>query len=197
MQLHTDYIGLTALILVVLSWIGFGLIFAFRKKPPQAQETRREPAATWGIVLQGCSFGLVWILRRPNWWPFADQLIGEVTLAVAAVVLAVASNLWCLRAVKTLGKQWTYAARVVEGHELITEGPYAIVRNPIYLGMFGLMVATGMVFSPWWVLALAILVFLVGNRIRIHAEEKLLREAFGDQFDEYSRRVPAFFPGVR
>jgi protein-S-isoprenylcysteine O-methyltransferase Ste14 len=69
-----------------------------------------------------------------------------------------------------------------------------VVRNPIYLGMFGLMVATGMGYSTWWALGAAILVFLVGNRIRIRAEEKLLREAFGVQFDEYASRVPAFFP---
>ena len=36
--------------------------------------------------------------------------------------------------------------------------------------------------------------FLVGNHIRIGAEEKLLRETFGAQFDEYARRVPAFLP---
>jgi len=36
--------------------------------------------------------------------------------------------------------------------------------------------------------------FLIGNQIRIRAEEKLLRETFGSQFDDYARRVPAFFP---
>jgi protein-S-isoprenylcysteine O-methyltransferase Ste14 len=60
--------------------------------------------------------------------------------------------------------------------------------------MFGLMVATGLAFSTWWALVAAIVVFLVGNRVRIRAEEKLLREAFGPQFDDYARHVPAFFP---
>jgi protein-S-isoprenylcysteine O-methyltransferase Ste14 len=45
-------------------------------------------------------------------------------------------------AVCALGKQWSIAARVVEGHELITDGPYRIVRHPIYAGMLGLLVAT-------------------------------------------------------
>ncbi len=69
-----------------------------------------------------------------------------------------------------------------------------MVRNPIYLGMFGLMVATGLAYTTWWALGAAILVFLVGNLIRIRSEERLLREAFGVQFDEYARRVAAFFP---
>jgi len=121
-------------------------------------------------------------------------LFGEVIFAAATVALAYSSCLFCLRAVGTLGKQWTYEARVIQGHELITQGPYGVVRNPIYLGMFGLMVATGLAYSTWWALGGAILVFLLGNRIRIRSEEKLLREAFGERFDDYARRVPAFFP---
>jgi hypothetical protein len=47
--------------------------------------------------------------------------VGEVALAVVAVALAFASTWWSLRAVQTPGKQWTYEARVIEGHELIDE----------------------------------------------------------------------------
>jgi protein-S-isoprenylcysteine O-methyltransferase Ste14 len=59
--------------------------------------------------------------------------------------------------------------------------------------MFGMLVATGLVFSRWWNLLGAVIFFLIGNQIRIRAEEKLLRETFGSQFDDYARRVPAFF----
>jgi protein-S-isoprenylcysteine O-methyltransferase Ste14 len=193
-RIHTDYIGLTALVLVFLSWIGFGLIFLLRKKPSKVQETKRASVSKWGIALQGSGFGLVWGIHRSSWWPFPESTIGELLLAAVAIVLGVASCLWSLRAVQTLGKQWTYGARVIEGHELITQGPYAVVRNPIYLGMFGLMVASGLVISTWWALLVAVVVFLAGNQIRIRAEEQLLRETFGTQFDDYARRVPAFFP---
>jgi|SRR5579862_2286843 len=196
-KIDTDYIGLTALILVALSWLSFGVIFLLRKKPAQAKEAKRDPAATWGMVLQGCGFALVWSIRRSDWWPISGWLGAEITLAGIAVVLAYASNWWCYWAVQTLGKQWTYAARVIEGHELVTQGPYAVVRNPIYLGMFGLMVATGLVLTPWWALLLAIIFFLTGNQIRIRAEEKLLRDAFGARFDEYARRVPGFLPRIK
>jgi len=197
MTLTTDYIGLTALILVGLSWFGFALVFLFRKKPPKAEETKRAPAATWGIVVETVAFALMWSMHRSRWWPFQESLAGELALAISAVALAIASNLLCVRSVQTLGKQWTYAARLVQGHELITSGPYSFVRNPIYLGMFGLLVATGMVFDRWWALAGSVILFLIGNEIRIRAEEKLLRESFGQRFEEYARRVPAFLPGIR
>jgi len=182
------------LILVFLSWIIFGLIFLLRKKSPKAAEAKRASVAKWGIALQACGFALVGSIHRSSWWPLPASTVGEAALAVVAVVLAFASSWWSLRAVQTLGKQWTYEARVIEGNELITQGPYAVVRNPIYLGMFGLMVATGLVFTTWWVLLIAVTAFLIGNQVRIRAEENLLRETFGSRFDDYARRVPAFFP---
>jgi protein-S-isoprenylcysteine O-methyltransferase Ste14 len=193
-RMRIDMVGVVTLILVFLAWLVFGAIFLFRKKPPKAEETKRVAAAKWGIALQGVGFALVGSFHRAQWWPLPPTLFGEVIFAAATVALAYSSCLFCLRAVRTLGKQWTYEARVIQGHELITQGPYGLVRNPIYLGMFGLMVATGLAYSTWWALGAAILVFLVGNRIRIRAEEKLLREAFGERFDDYARRVPAFFP---
>jgi protein-S-isoprenylcysteine O-methyltransferase Ste14 len=193
-RLQTDLIGLTALVLVFLAWVGFGLTFLLRKKPAKVEEAKRAPASKWGIALQSFSFAFVWVLPRSLWWPFRPSLAGELVLAAVAVASSYGSSLFCLWAVRTLGKQWTFEARVIKGHELVTQGPYAIVRNPIYLGMFGMIVGTGLVFSRWWTLLAAVIFFLAGNQIRIHTEEKLLRETFGSQFDDYARRVPAFFP---
>jgi protein-S-isoprenylcysteine O-methyltransferase Ste14 len=193
-RLQTDVIGLAALILVLLAWIGFGLTFLLHKKPAQVEEAKRAAASKWGIALQSFSFAFVWVLPRSSWWPFPPSRAGELLLAAIAVALAYASSLFCLWSVRTLGKQWTFEARVIKGHELVTQGPYAIVRNPIYLGMFGIILGTGLVFSRWWTLLAAVIFFLVGNQIRIRTEEKLLRETFGAQFDDYARRVPAFFP---
>jgi protein-S-isoprenylcysteine O-methyltransferase Ste14 len=85
---------------------------------------------------------------------------------------------------------------VIEGHELIGRGPYALVRNPIYLAMLGMLLATGFAFSRWQALAAATVVFLIGTEIRIRSEETLLRATFGTQFEDYARRVPALFPHI-
>jgi protein-S-isoprenylcysteine O-methyltransferase Ste14 len=133
MKLKTDAIGLTTLILVLVPWIGVAVSLLFRKKREEPAETKRAPAATWGIAMQSLCFPLVWSLPRPCWWPFPRSTAGEILLAVGAVALTWGSALLCVWAIRTLGKQWTYRARVIEGHELVTEGPYAFVRNPIYL----------------------------------------------------------------
>ena len=77
---------------------------------------------------------------------------------------------------------------------LARTGPYAHVRHPLYLGSAligsGLALASGR--WPVAVGVLVILAVLLGTASR--AEEKRLREHFGDAYVEYSREVPAFIP---
>jgi protein-S-isoprenylcysteine O-methyltransferase Ste14 len=198
--LQTDAIGLTALALVMIAWLIFGLAFVLRHQLSKSQSKADESGATygpeskWGIALQSVAFAAIWLTPRHNWWALPPSQAGEIAVAVVAVLLAYSSALLSLRSVQTLGKQWTYQARVLKDHDLITQGPYSIVRNPIYLGMFGMILSTGLVFSHWWLALIAIVFFLIGNRIRIRSEEKLLRETFGAKFDAYAARVPAFIP---
>jgi protein-S-isoprenylcysteine O-methyltransferase Ste14 len=120
----------------------------------------------------------------------------EVATSVLAMCAALGSVWLITAAVKTLGKEWSLTARLVEGHKLATTGPYAYVRHPIYTGMLGMLVATGLAISHWTALLAALVIFFVGTIIRVRSEERLLREAFGEQFDDYARRVPAIVPGL-
>ena len=188
-----------ALVPLILCWFGWVGTFFFKKSQPKAPEkvAKKDPVSRVGIGLQMVAFAAVFALQRrplgpivpmPSWlqWVVAGV---QVLIAVLCVWLSAS-------AVRTLGKQWTYVARTIEGHELIMQGPYHLVRNPIYLGMFGMMVAWGLSLSVWPALLGAIVIFLIGTFIRIRSEEKLLRATFGAQFEDYARRVPAFLPGL-
>ena len=142
-----------------------------------------------------------WFGLQPPWKPFLPPvavLSGALGIAysVCTVALAVASVWLVASAVRTLGKQWALAARLVEGHKLITERPYGFVRNPIYTGMLGMLVATGLAMEHWIALDVAVVLFAVGLVIRVRSEEKLLRAAFGEEFEDYAKRVPAVLPGI-
>lgn len=192
-----DWTAAAAFFCLMACWIFFAAIFQFRKKPPEEKETKRASVSYWGMVLEAIGFALVWIFPRPYFSPFAPMSKGaEVAVSAITVIIAVASVWLCGSAVQTLGKQWTYRARLVEGHELIMTGAYSRTRNPIYLGMFGMLVATGLAVGRWWVLLIAAAISLGGTQIRIFTEEKLLRETFGAAFDDYARRVPAFVPRI-
>ena len=132
---------------MALSWLAFVLTFFFHKKPPSPPDKKRDPSSITGIVLQGVSYGIVWSIRRTWFTPMFPNKSFEIGLAVLTMVLAAWSVWFCSAAIRTLGEQWSLAARVVEGHKLVTKGPYSIVRNPIYTGMFGMLLATGLAVS--------------------------------------------------
>jgi protein-S-isoprenylcysteine O-methyltransferase Ste14 len=182
---------------VAVCWIVFGGIFVIGRSGAASAETKRAGRFSPGLLLQGLGYAFCFALYRTYFSPlFPMSKQAEASLALATILIAMGSIWFCLAAVRTLGKQWALVARVVDGHELITQGPYGIVRNPIYLGMFGLLLATGLAVSRWQALLAGIPLFLIGNQLRIRSEEKLLREAFGEKFAEYARRVPAFFPRI-
>jgi protein-S-isoprenylcysteine O-methyltransferase Ste14 len=183
-----------ARIFVVLCWIGFALVFVVRKKPPKGTTERRAPAARAGIAMQGIAFALVWSLRRDLF--SSAELRGPVLwIACAAAMLLAAGSVWMVvEAIRVLGKQWSFEARLVEGHRLVVAGPYSHVRHPIYTGMLGMLFATGLAFSVWWAFAAAVMIYSIGTAIRVRAEERLLREAFGEDFEAYRKYVPAVIP---
>ncbi len=189
------FIPMITFVFVMLSWFVFVGAFFFLKKPPQAPSAKKEPKSRLGILLQGISYGIAWMIWRPPFTPIAPmpKLI-EVLLALVTMAISAASVWIIIAAVRTLGKQWSYQARLVEGHKLIVSGPYRFVRHPIYTGMFGKLLATSLAISHSIALLLVILIFAVGTAIRIRSEEKLLRGAFGDDFDAYVRYVPAVLP---
>jgi protein-S-isoprenylcysteine O-methyltransferase Ste14 len=182
---------------VIVCWFFFAGIFLLRKRPPKEREAKRDGRATLGIILQMCGYFLVWF-QPPHtaFLPPVAALSGVrgIVFAVFTISLAATSG-WLLEsAVRTLGRQWAVAARLVEGHKLITVGPYAYVRNPIYTGMFGMLIATGLAMEHWIATVVAVVVFGSGLVIRVRTEEKLLRSAFGAEFEEYAKHVPAVLP---
>ena len=105
-------------------------------------------------------------------------------------------------------RQWA-AGCLVKNDELVTRGPYAVVRNPLYLGSF--LVGAGLVFastsfSPIFNLRFPHLdrslffwasLWIMIDSIylpKIEKEERLLSEKFGQSFSDYSREVPRILP---
>jgi protein-S-isoprenylcysteine O-methyltransferase Ste14 len=192
-------LALVTLAGVLLCWFAFAAIFIFRKKPAQQSESKRDRTALFGIILQMLGYALVWF--QPPHRPFLPPVaaldgIPGILFSVFTFGLAVASVLLVRSAVRFLGEQWAIAARLVEGHKLVTTGPYAYVRNPIYTGMLGMLIASGLAMEHWIALCVGIVLFMIGLIIRVRTEEKLLRSAFGQEFEDYAKRVPAVVPGI-
>jgi protein-S-isoprenylcysteine O-methyltransferase Ste14 len=94
-----------------------------------------------------------------------------------------------------LGKNWSQAVTVKKGHELITSGPYALVRHPIYTGLLLAFIGSAVARGEWRGLIAVALVFgALWNKLRL--EEKWMRAQFGESYEAYSRRVAALVPYI-
>jgi protein-S-isoprenylcysteine O-methyltransferase Ste14 len=184
-----------AAFVMAAGWAGFAAILALGKRGAAKGSAQRDAKSTIGFLLQCVAYLLCFAFPRTYFSPLFPRLpAGALVFAALVIVLTLASVWFCFAAARALGKQWALMARVIEGHELIRQGPYAVVRNPIYLAMLGMLLATGFAVSRWQTIVCAVVVFVAGTMIRIRAEEKLLRNAFGAKFEDYARAVPAFLP---
>jgi len=147
-------------------------------------------SANWGLVLESAGIACAWF-----WWP-NTPLPGLVRI-IPSMILAPLATFFGWLAVRHLGKQLRIFAGLYPDHELVRTGPYAVVRHPVYASMFLMMIATGLLFARWPMLLLAVVLYVAGTEIRIHVEEGLLRSRFGDEFENYRRRVPAYLPFLR
>jgi protein-S-isoprenylcysteine O-methyltransferase Ste14 len=87
-------------------------------------------------------------------------------------------------------------ARDVNIPELVTDGPYAFIRHPLYVGNFFLMMGFCVIGWAWmpWMLLLAFVLFWIQYYFIIHLEETHLSETFGEEYIKYKAAVPMFLP---
>lgn len=184
-----------AAFVMAAGWAGFGVILVVGKRGAARGAASRDLRSTFGFLLQCAAYAICLVFYRPYFSAIAPMSVpGETILAAISVALTLWAVWFCHAAARALGKQWALMARVIEGHELIRQGPYARVRHPIYLAMLVMLLAMGLAISHWQALVAAAALFWVGTTIRIHTEEQLLRANFGAQFEDYARAVPAFVP---
>jgi protein-S-isoprenylcysteine O-methyltransferase Ste14 len=162
--------------------------FLAQRNAAAAQQVDRR--SRWGMLLAGIAYTILWQGR------FWERGLPSWRLALSILFLASAALLsWT--ATRALGRHWRLDAALVPGHELVTSGPYRLVRHPIYTSMLCLLLGTGLMITPLVLLAAAVVVFVAGMEIRIRLEEKLLASRFGETFSDYQRRVPAYVPFLR
>jgi protein-S-isoprenylcysteine O-methyltransferase Ste14 len=181
--------------LVIFCWFAFAAAFLVQKRPPSPPDKKRDSGSLLGVMAQAASYALIWGWHRQPFSPIVPMSENaEILVVILTACISFGSVFMVMAAVRVLGKEWSVTARVVEGHELVTRGPYQFVRHPIYTGMLGMLLATGLAISYWPALVIGVVVFAIGTAIRVRSEERLLRETFGARFEDYTRRVSAVVP---
>jgi protein-S-isoprenylcysteine O-methyltransferase Ste14 len=146
-----------------------------------------------------------WLQYYPPlvWLPFvvAYALPLSIELAyglqLAGVVLAAGSALFAAWAMWSLGRSYGIRMDLFEGHRLVTEGPYRVVRHPMYLGILSFHIGAIFALQSMLLLAATALLVVPFTAVRIVAEERVLLQGFGEAYGSFVRRVPALVPFAR
>jgi protein-S-isoprenylcysteine O-methyltransferase Ste14 len=177
-------------------WILFAVIWlvaAFATKQSVYRENRLQRLRYMIPILLG-GFLLAKGHRLSD--PLNHRVIPHVeALAWTGVVLCVAGLAFCIWARFTLGRNWSGVVTLKGGHELITSGPYALVRHPIYTGLLTMFVATVIVLGHVAGIIAMPFVF-VSLWIKLRHEEKLMLQQFPNEYPAYQQRVKRIIPFI-
>ena len=177
---------------LVVVWLFGYAARARRGRTPRARShlTLQIPAAClllvcFALLLNAHAYSL-----RMQMTPETDTLglVGD-GLVLAGVAFAVWARV-------VLGHNWSGLVMMVrDGHQLVQRGPYAIVRHPIYTGMFFAILGTALTIgtlASW----LAVASGLAGILIRVDVEERLMASEFGEAHAAYRQRTRKFIPFI-
>jgi protein-S-isoprenylcysteine O-methyltransferase Ste14 len=134
-----------------------------------------------GMYIAGMAWIDQFLFFLPGWLRWIGFALG---------ILSVAFMTWTQ---VTLDTQWSAQLQLREDHHLITTGPYARMRHPLYTSMFGWGTALSLLTANWIFVGVCALT-IAGLVWRVPKEEQMMVEAFGDEYNTYMQRTGRFFP---
>lgn len=135
-----------------------------------------------------------WVLRLDR--PLVPAGTPELACAIAGGALAIAGSALAAAARRRLGRLFTATFGVMRDHELVTDGPYAVTRHPVYTGLLGFFAGLALLGNSLATLAFA-LALVVPLAWHTAIEEPLFAAAFGEAYRDYQRRTPRLVPFLR
>ena len=131
---------------------------------------------------------------RSGWraYTFVPKSNASGAIGLLMVLLGIAFAIW---ARLELGGNWSAAVSVKEGHTLISRGPYAIVRHPIYSGLLLAMLGNAVIVGEIRGL-LGVGVLFLSHWLKSRLEEQFMLEKFGAEYSRYQQKVKALIPYV-
>jgi protein-S-isoprenylcysteine O-methyltransferase Ste14 len=187
------------LLFIAIYAVFFVVRIRYRVGSSRREPERRQKAESWAskiliIAILGYIVSIVlYMLDVP--WVSWTRLSMPPWLRWLGVIGAASSVLLVAWTHRALGRQYSAELAIQKDHVLVTTGPYARTRHPMYtaLNMFSFSMA--MMTSNLLVLLFAVLVIMPFPWIA-KSEEQMLLETFGEDYREYMKRTGRFFPRI-
>ena len=183
-------IRLAATFLCACWWIAEYIRSSIRDKP-QTENRDKQSSTLWDLAHFVCVMGIITGFTHVGRVRDRGQLIAVCGIALMLVGISVR---WA--AVYALGAYFSGKVSVLEGQHIVNAGLYRYVRHPAYAGSLLAYLGMGLAFANWISFVFIFFPVLLAALYRIRIEEKVLKEAFGDEYDSYSRSTKRLVPGI-
>lgn len=149
------------------------------------------------VVFQKVMFFLwIAIVASYTWYPpwvEALHFTFPIWFRYGGVIAGAVSFLFLFLTMKALGRYWSPLPRMMEGHKLVTSGPYRFIRHPMYTAMMVLFMAFILITANAAVTLFSLIAMVLTVKWALK-EEKMLIGFFGDEYRAYVNRTGAFLP---
>jgi protein-S-isoprenylcysteine O-methyltransferase Ste14 len=187
----------TFLLLVIL----FNRIIpAFRAKKsggnilPDEKAIKKEGKTTFILRVILFVLFLAFLVLYSIYPPFMDRLHLDfpVWLRWAGTLLAFVGVAFWIFSQNVLNKYWSPQLQIQKEHKIVTNGPYKVIRHPIYTAMFFWVIGLAL-FTANMIFVLLALLTIVGLVLRVPKEEKMMTDQFGEEYKKYMQSTRRFF----
>ena len=134
-----------------------------------------------GMYLAGMAWMDTFQFPLPGWLRWSGFAIGLLSVVF-----------WTWTQIH-LDTQWSAQLQLKRNHHLVTTGPYARIRHPLYLAMMGWAASVSLLTTNWIFVAVCVL-SIIGVVVRVPKEEQMMIEVFGDEYKAYMQRTGRFTP---
>jgi protein-S-isoprenylcysteine O-methyltransferase Ste14 len=165
-----------------------------RRKQEKMSEQRvtRQERTLLGL-LSLAMFFLPIVYAATDWLDFANYTLPAWAGWLGVPIIAGAVFVFW-RAHADLGLNWSPSLEIREKHELITRGIYGVIRHPMYASQWLWVIAQPLLLQNWIAGFANLLVFIPFYFLRVQAEEQLMIDKFGSQYQAYMQRVGGVLP---
>jgi protein-S-isoprenylcysteine O-methyltransferase Ste14 len=166
-------------------------------KRPQFDRNAVEQEGRWlflGRTIASLFLALILVLYAYNSsWLETFAIVLPEWLRWGGVILGlVGFGLWTWTQA-VLGKEYSPLLQVGDQHRLVTIGPYARIRHPMYTAMSAVAIALALLSANWCFVLFAI-ALVIGFVLRAPREEQMMQARFGNTYAEYMKKTGRFFP---
>jgi protein-S-isoprenylcysteine O-methyltransferase Ste14 len=167
-------------------------LLAFRRcRDPKQPSDRGTLRLVWILIGGGFLVGFL-LAPKVSFLNWPDSL-AIVLLADLLMIVGMVLRIW---SIVHLGKFFTVNVAIQEGHRVIQDGPYRVVRHPSYSGSIIAIIGVACLTFNWLGFVVIIACSLVAYALRISVEEKVLFQSLGEEYRRYAERTKRLIPGI-